>query len=353
MGKILSDLADYYSEKSCIVTGGASFIGSHLVEALHDCGAQVTVIDDFSSGRLAHLSNVLDSPRVKVIEADLRDGFPQDVPARGVDVLFHLAAIHGGRGFIDTFASAMFDNLLIDRTVMSWSAQAAEMFVHASSACAYPISLQARETDRSLLAEESAGFDEAHQSFPDGTYGWVKLMGELQAKTIAESGGFRARSARVFTAYGERENESHAAIALIAKALLKLDPFPIWGSGQQTRNFTYVGDTVTGLMLLGSDQRDLEYDVFNVGTSQHSTVLEFVDVVFDLLEWRPANFDLQLDKPVGVGSRAASNTKLQSAFGWEPNTLIRDGVSATLTWYKHLVGRPETPKELEALLIAR
>ena len=79
---------------------------------------------------------------------------------------------------------------------------------------------------------------------------------------------------------GERENESHAAIALIAKGLLKMDPFPIWGTGEQTRNFTYVADTVIGLLFLGADSRDLSFDAVNIGTSKHNTVLEFIEEIF-------------------------------------------------------------------------
>lgn len=346
-------MAELYAGKKCVVTGGASFIGSHLTDELVAMGSEVIVVDDFSSGRWQHLDNVRNHPNLEIVKADLRLGFPESVDGRDTDVVFHLAAIHGGRGYIDTYAANMFDNAVIDRNVMAWASRHAEMLVHASSACAYPTYLQSDEQDRLLLLEESAGFDVPQKSFPDGTYGWMKLMGELQAKTLAESAKFRARSARIFTAYGERENESHAAIALIAKAILRMDPYPIWGSGQQTRNFTYVKDTAKGLLLLGSDERTLDYDVFNIGTSTHDTVLEFVEAIFRELSWWPVEFDFQLDKPTGVGSRAASNTKMREVFEWEPLTPISDGIRSTLSWYEGLAGRPTNVVELEALLIAR
>ena len=108
-------------------------------------------------------------------------------------------------------------------------------------------------SDCPMLAEEQAGFDRPGNAFPEGAYGWCKLMGEFQLEQIANSAlPSRGAAARIFSAYGERENESHAVIALIAKAALRLDPFPVWGTGRQVRNFTYVADTVTGLLLLGA-----------------------------------------------------------------------------------------------------
>src|SRR5205807_6332468 len=113
------------------------------------------------------------------------------------------------------------------------------------------------------------------QAFADGAYGWTKLMGEYQLAQFVLQHRFKGASARIFTAYGERENESHAAIALIAKALLRIDPYPIWGDGLQTRNFTYVQDTVEGLLRLGALDDDEPFRAVNVGSSTHNTVLEF------------------------------------------------------------------------------
>ena len=195
--------------------------------------------------------------------------------------------------------------------------------------------------------------EDSEKSFPDGVYGWTKLGGEYQLQNSIEKSSTKGRSARIFTAYGERENESHAAIALAAKALLHADPYPIWGSGEQTRNFTYVGDTVTGLLLLGSDAGEKGFDVFNIGTADHIRVIDFVKEIFDQIDWNPKVLDLQIDKPVGVASRASDNTKLLKTFGWAPTTSITEGIQRTLAWYKELPDRPRTLEQLERLLMAR
>ena len=334
-----------------VVTGGASFIGSNLVDLLLGLESKVTVVDDLSSGKLSNLSNL---DRINYIEGDLSS---RDFALNVLDtaeIVFHLAAVHGGRGFIETYKQEMLVNLAIDNNVFSAGVRnKVKMMVHASSACAYPITLQEDEKDRHLLEEHEASMDSPETSFADGVYGWTKLIGEYQLQNHVSSNGMRGRSARIFTAYGERENESHAAIALIAKALLGADPYPIWGNGEQTRNFTHVADTALGLLFLGSDKSDRAFDVFNIGTSDHVKVIDFVQEIFKQLNWNPNKIDFQLDKPTGVASRASNNKKIRDAFGWEPSIGIDVGIQRTLAWYESIPNRPKNLAELEERLSAR
>lgn len=346
-----SKLAMFYENKNVLITGGASFIGSHLVEQLLECGASVRVIDDLSSGNLSHLNRIL--PDFEFINYDLRDKNNLSNFFNKQDVVFHLAAIHGGRGFIENFQIEMLDNFTIDTNVFSSAkAQGVKNIVHASSACAYPISLQDDSDNRNLLQEDQANFNEIGKAFPDGVYGWTKLMGEYQLKTFADK-NTQGRSARIFTAYGERENLSHAAIALIAKSDLKLDPFPVWGDGNQTRNFTHVSDTVQGLLFLGADQRNLNFDVFNIGTSTHIRVIDFIKEIHTQLNWQPNKWNFELDKPTGVASRASDNSKIYNVFGWQPSLGMDEGIKRTIDWYLGWSERPNSFQELNDKLLAR
>src|SRR3984957_10703331 len=231
-----------------LVTGGASFIGSHLVGLLCESGAKVTIADDFSSGKSENLIDVIQD--IFALEGDLRDPTFAEKACAQQELVFHLAASHGGRGYIDTHPVECVNNVMLDHLVFAAAAKAGtQKVIYASSACVYPTSLQASATDRLLLAEEDANFEEPGKAFADGEYGWAKLMGELQLRAFHKQYGLDAIACRIFSAYGERENESHSVIALIAKALAKLDPYPVWGDGTQTRNFTYVADTVKGLFL--------------------------------------------------------------------------------------------------------
>lgn len=344
-------LSESYSGKRVVVTGGASFIGSNLSELLCHLGGRVTVIDDLSSGKIGNLPPEL---QINFIEADLRDRAKTFKLVDGADIVFHLAAVHGGRGFIETYQQEMLVNLAIDNNVFAAGvANGVSMTVHASSACAYPINLQEDQLDRHLLQEAEASMDAPETSFADGVYGWTKLIGEYQLLNHTSDVSMKGRSARIFTAYGERENESHAAVALIAKALLKADPYPIWGNGQQTRNFTHVGDTALGLLFLGADNSDIPFDVFNIGTSQHIKVIEFVNEIFTQLDWKPKEFDFQLDRPTGVASRASDNSKIFDRFGWQPRIGIEIGVQRTISWYEGLDNRPRSLRDLEERLASR
>lgn len=327
----MSDRLDrYYANRDLLVTGGASFIGSHLVELLLRSGARVRVADDLSSGKLENLAAVAGD--VEFLEGDLRDSGFATRACEGQEVVFHLAAQHGGRGYIDTHPVECVGNMGLDFTVFDAAVRAgAEKIVHASSACVYPTTLQANESDRNLLREDDANFEEPGKAFSDGEYGWAKLMGELQLRAFVKQYGISGVACRIFTAYGERENESHAVIALIAKAAMRLDPYPIWGNGLQTRNFTYVLDTVMGMALAGAVLEDFE--TINVGSPHHHTIMELIDEVFQVLEWRPREIHRELDKPVGVKSRAADVEKCRRLLGWAPEWSLADGVARTTRWY--------------------
>ena len=346
-----SMLENFYNNKDVIVTGGASFIGSNLVDLLLQFKANVKIVDDFSSGSL---QNLLHKNGLDVVPGDLRNLDFTHKQIKNAETVFHLAAIHGGRGFIEKYKQEMFANLTIDNNVFSAALKnGIKNMVHASSACAYPVTLQDSEGNRDLLFEYQASMERPELCFADGVYGWTKLIGEYQLQNHCADSGMRGRSARIFTAYGERENESHAAIALIAKALLKADPYPIWGNGQQTRNFTHVADTVLGLAFLGADETGPNFDVFNIGTSEHIKVIDFVREIFNQINWEPKKIDYQLDKPTGVSSRASSNYKILLKFGWEPNIGITEGLSRTVSWYESLNDRPQNLFELEKRLLSR
>ena len=338
-----------YKNKKIVITGGASFIGSHLAQLLLENNAKITIIDNLTSGTKENINQILSD--IEFINGDVREKDIIDKALKGNEMVFHLAAMHGGRGYIDTHPVECLNNMTLDHTVYDSAVRNdIQNIVHASSACVYPTNLQDSEIDRGLLKEDHANFEEPGKAFSDGEYGWAKLMGELQLNAFIKQYDLTGTSARIFTAYGERENESHAVIALIAKAILKLDPFPIWGNGKQTRNFTYVKDTVMGLALGGLNKEG--FDVINVGSSTHNTVLELCDEIFNSLNWKPDSFDFQLDKPVGVKSRASDNSKILATYEWEPNITLKNGVTNTVDWYASNT-KIKNFEDLDNLLMSR
>src|SRR2546428_7768799 len=164
-----------YAGRSVLVTGGASFIGSHLVDQLLDLHADVVVVDDFSSGTRENLARLGDA---RIVTIDLADRISPLVDLPRCECVFHLAAVHGGRGFIESSPDQVLVNLAIDNAVFEACRLAGtKRLVYASSACVYPTVLQASVARRSLLGEHEAGFDRPGGAFPDGSYGWGTLMG--------------------------------------------------------------------------------------------------------------------------------------------------------------------------------
>lgn len=322
----------FWRERRVLVTGGASFIGSHLVERLLAAGAVVHVADDLSSGRLDNLAAVIRD--IDFREGDLRDPHCADAACEGVQAVFHLAASHGGRGYIDTHPVECASNMVLDGTVFAAAHRSGvEHICFASSACVYPISAQSGSGEGavSYLRESLVDSSDPAAAAPDGEYGWAKLMGELALNAYHRQYGVKGVSCRLFTAYGERENETHAVIALIAKAFLRNDPYVIWGTGEQDRNFTYVSDIVEG--LLRASQHVEDGSAVNIGTDQHVKVKDLALRILAITGFEPERIEFDKTKPVGVFSRAADLARSRNVLDWTPGTELDAGLSRTIDWY--------------------
>ena len=329
------------------MTGGGSFIGSHLVEKLVTAGARVRVADDFSSGDRANLAAVDDD--VTVLEGNLKDPEFAERATRDVDTVFHLAADHGGRGYISDNPADCATNMALDNAVFEAATHNdVERITFASSACVYPTDIQ---QERRRLSEDLVDFDERGGAYADETYGWAKLMGERSLRAFHDQYGVDAATVRIFTAYGPRENETHALVALIAKAYAEQTPFRVWGDGEQTRNFTYVQDITRALRLAAEEITDAT--PVNAGIPDHISINEAATAVFEEVGWEPPEIDHRTDKPVGVRHRAADTTRAADHLGWQPEYTLREGVAETVDWYTDARDREYVRENLDTLLHER
>jgi len=343
-----------------LVTGGASFIGSHLVDTLLKRGNAVIVADDFSSGKLTNLEytfrkkkrDLWVSNALSVWRGDLKDRCFAKSVMKDVDTVFHLAALHGGRGYIDTHPAQCCTNMILDQLVFEEAHKAGvERLCFASSACVYPSYLQQETGSSYLLKEEDADPFVRDKAQADLEYGWAKLMGEMALRAYHRQFGMKTSAVRIFTAYGPRENETHAIVALIAKAFIKMDPFVIWGSGEQDRNFTYVQDIVDALVLAA--EKICDGSPINAGREDRITLNETAELVFDITEWRPKKIKHDLFKPQGVASRAADLTKARKILRWEPKVNYREGFKRTIKWYFTNKNKRTVKANLAKLLLER
>ena len=324
---------NFWNETNVLVTGGASFIGSHLVDKLVNLGSKVTVIDNLSSGKKENLSNSWNKIEFKKNDLEYITKSELDGLFKDQEIVFHLAAVHGGRGFITMHPADVSSNFSIDHHVFEGCKDSSvKNMVFASTACVYPTELQKEiGSDYTLKEEDSNPLNLDKNMSADIEYGWEKLMGEMQLHAFRKQYGLRGCPIRFVTAYGPRENETHAIIALIYKALEKMDPFEIWGDGKQERDFTYVEDIVSGSILAGEKISDMT--PINLGTGQRYPIIDVVKMICSVLNWEPTEFKFDTTKPTGALSRALDNSRAKELLGWKPQFSLKEGLEKTIKWY--------------------
>jgi UDP-glucose 4-epimerase len=337
-----------------LVTGGAGFIGSSLVDRLLGLGASVTVVDKLLfpekswiwEAKLARLSEIYSRHGIETAPLhcmDLsteRDRF--QLLASSHDVVFHLAAVFGGREFVDVHQSECSRMFAIDHNVMSAAHEAGVEHLHySSSACVYPPSLN---TPGHLLKEDDILSTGEGWKTSDNLYGFAKLMGEMQLMALHNEHGFKSSVSRYLTVYGPGELDgSHAIAALVEKALDNQDPFSVWGSGNQERGFTYVDDIVNGSILASEATTDAS--PMNLGWDKRYRIREVAELILQISGHVPRKIHYDLSKPEGPFSRALDISRAR-ALGWEPRVDLEEGLRMTVDWHRQSRNKMLKPRAI-------
>jgi len=337
----------FWSGKKALITGGASFIGSNLADQLISRGATVRAVDDLTSGRLENIAGHIASGKVEFLRADLREPGIARAAVEGIDTVFHLAADHGGRGYVDLHQAGPASNFFLDGLIFAEALRArVRKVVFASSGCVYPNFLQADTNKELYLTEDlTKGPNDA-----DNTYGWAKLMGEFTLQAYAKEHGLKTASCRYFTVYGPRGVENHAVIAMIARAFVGQNPFEVWGDGTQIRNWTYIDDIVSGTILAGEKIDD--GTPVNLGTTERIRVIDAVKMVLEITGQK-AEIKFLPNMPTGPLNRVADNSRAKKLLGWDPKFPFREGLKRTIDWYYETKDRAQVRSILNRMLTER
>lgn len=237
--------------------------------------------------------------------------------------VFHYAAIVGGRAKIDGDPMMVALDLSIDAEFFYWAVRHKPVRVlFPSSSAAYPVDLQG-EGDFVPLRESDIDFEGGKLGQPDMTYGWSKLTGEYLARIAAEYYDLSVACVRPMSGYGEDQDLSYPIPAIAARAAGKEDPFEVWGTGKQGRDFVHIDDCID-LMLLALDKIH-DGTAINIGSGKITSFLEIIDLFTEFAGYKPPIKQL-LDKPVGVHARHANMDYVFNELGWKPKISLREGM---------------------------
>ncbi len=320
----------------CLVTGGAGFIGGHLVDALVSVGACVTVIDDLSNSTLDHLGELIDfePDRVRFVHGSLLDDTALDEAiAPGTQLVFHLAAV----GSVP---------LSLEQPERTWD-------VNATGTLRVLERARAVEAHRVVFSASSSAYGDAeglpkHEDMspsPTSPYGASKAAAEAIVTAWARSYGLSTVNLRYFNVFGPRQPADSAyagVVAAFSKALLSGRKPILFGDGSQTRDFTFVANAVLANLLAATSTRQFAGEIINVGTGRRVTVGEVARLIGEAAgapeltpEFKPARHGDILHSHADI-------TRARELLGFEPFTTLEQGVTESVDWFRSVFSAEET-----------
>lgn len=299
-----------------VITGGAGFIGSHLTDHLLRLGDSVTVLDDFSTGSRANLTQADENPRFRLIEGSVLDRRLVNEIIAGADRVFHLAAAVGVRRIIEHPLESLRVNIHGSENVLEAALEAHAVMVLASTSEIYGKNTADRlseDSDRILGSPLTARW----------TYAAAKGLDEAFAHAYWSDFGMRVTIARLFNTVGPRQTGRYGMVVpnLVGQALAG-EPLTVFGDGRQTRCFSYVGDIVPALVRLGEEPAAYG-QAFNLGGSREVSILELAERIVELLGSRSGIELVPYEQAYGEGfedmrRRVPDNSRAQQLIGFHP-----------------------------------
>ena len=329
---------DRLKSQKVLVTGGAGFIGSELVRQLVAAGADVVVVDNLVNGKRENLAG-LDAARVRLVEEDMRSGEAMQALMQGVSHIFHLAclgvrhSIHAPRENHDVNATATLDLLKIAKST------GVGRFINVSSSEVYGTARWVPMT-------------EEHPTYPMTVYGAGKLAGECYARAYWETYRYPTVVIRPFNAYGPRCHHEGDAGEVIPKFMLRAMvglPLIVFGDGNQSRDFTYVEDTASGIIRAGLSERAVGRTI-NLGSGGEITINDLARSILRIVGTGATRIEHDAPRPGDVLRLVADTTQARELCGFAPRVGFDDGLARHLAWYR---GRGVTAEQLLASEIVR
>ncbi|MCT9624946.1 GDP-mannose 4,6-dehydratase [Pseudarthrobacter equi] len=302
------------------ITGGAGFIGSHLVEHLLAAGDEVVVLDDLSTGRLENLKGVIGHRRFRFIEGSILDRAAVDKAVTGADRVFHLAAAVGVNLIVDHPLESLRTNIHGTEVVLDSVLEAGATLLLASTSEVY-----GKNTSDSLSEESDRILGSALKS--RWTYAAAKGIDEAFAHAYWRQFGLRVAIVRLFNTVGPRQTGRYGMVVprLVRQALAG-EPLTVYGDGLQTRCFSYVGDIVPAITRISEDERAYG-NAYNLGGNHEISILALAERIVELVGSDSTITLVPYEQAYSEGyedmrRRVPDNSKSFDLVGFDPKTTI-------------------------------
>jgi GDP-L-fucose synthase len=308
----------FYKGKTVLITGGSGFVGMHFVQELLKRGSKVR-----TTHRLRRV--VSEKEGAEVLRADLSQMADCMAVSRDIDYVVHCAGSVGAAG-LDSYEQmeSIVLNLVLASQMLqaSWTSKV-KKFLLFSSSTAYPVADYP-------IRENEMWIGYPHLSYFG--YGWMRRYLERLGEFVAQKSDMKVIVVRPTAIYGRCDNSGHVIPTLIKRAVEKENPYVVWGSGKETRDFLHVTDFVRGSLL--ALEKLETFDPINIGYGKSARIRELVDIILEASGHKNATVEFDNSKPSSIPCRKVDISKAEYLLGFKPKVSLEEGIRDTIRWYK-------------------
>jgi len=320
----------FFAGKRILVTGGSGFVGTHFVQALLEQGAKIRV-------PVHARPMIVRDPRIELVQADLTRIEDCRAACKDMQYVIHAAGAVAAAGVTATNPmAAMTSNLVLTVQTLqaSWEMGVERLLVFGSST-GYPVTTHP-------VKEEEMWSGPTHPSYFG--YGWMRRYLERISEFAASKSRLGIALVRPTAVYGRHDNfdpvTSHVIPALIRRAVAKEDPFEVWGTGNEVRDFLHVTDLVRGALLML--EKHAVCDPINIGYGKTVTIKDVVSAILKAANHDKANVVYDSSKPTAIPVRTVDTSKARRILGFEPSLSLEAGLADTVHWYRESLSGQST-----------
>ena len=308
-----------------VITGGSGFVGSYLCEKLINDGNKIIVIDNLLTGSTENINNLLDNENFSFIEHDVQDHIEIEDK---VDYVLHFASAASPKAYTEHPVNTLKAGSVGTINTLGLAKKHSAEYLLASTSEVYG--------DPLISPQNEEYWGNVNPNGERSMYDEAKRFAEAAVATYSRSYGLKTKIVRIFNTYGPRMqlNDGRVVTNFIVQAL-RNENITIYGDGTQTRSFSYVEDTVAGIISL---MNSTEYDVFNIGNPNEMTVGQLAEKIIKLTDSTSEIKYLELpnDDPK---QRKPDITKAKTKLNWEPKVNLDEGLAKTITWVEEQLSK--------------